>query len=81
MIFATSFLLGMTTAALRSAAAIVFVAILIAIAFFAAMIVGPGDVSYFELGISVLGYNAGIMALLTAALLVRAKPDRASGKG
>ncbi|MCO6185533.1 hypothetical protein [Rhizobium sp. L1K21] len=73
MIFATSFLLGISTAALRSAAAVIFVAIFIAVAFVAAAIASQGHVSFLELFFSVLGYNAGIIGLLAGGLVIKAK--------
>lgn len=68
MIFATSLLLGITVMQLRSAAAVIIVAALIAFVFAVAKIVSAGIVPFSDLGWCVLGYNVGLAGIFLVAL-------------
>lgn len=68
MIFFTAMAMGVAAGMLRSAFCIAFVAVLIAAAFFAAMLGSEEPVSYTKLAMAVAGYNAGLLNLFLLLL-------------
>ncbi len=64
MIAVTAALIGMMVCGLRSAAAMAFVAVLLALTFALSALVAP--VSWFDLLVVVLAYNSGIIATVLA---------------
>ena len=71
MIFVIALLLGITVLELRSAAAVIFVAISIPVIFGAAEMATGGAVSWSELAFAMVGYNVSFLSLVVKAIFAR----------
>ena len=74
MIFATALATGLFTAMLRSAFAVILVACLIGLVFLLAFVLSGASV--FGLLLSILGFNAGLIAFGVGCLIRSARPAR-----
>jgi hypothetical protein len=72
MLFLTAVTLGLAAASLRSVGAFVAVAFLIPASFAAAAVVTAGSVSFADLGLALLGVNAGAMTAVLVAFAIAA---------
>jgi hypothetical protein len=65
LLFLTAASIGICVGMMRSAFSIAFAAVMITATFALATAISPGPVSYFNLLIAILGYNAGLIGFLT----------------
>ena len=72
MIFATALAMGLLTAMLRSAFAVIAVAIMIGVVFLAAFLLSGASI--FGLVMSILGFNAGLITFGVGYMVLSGNP-------
>ncbi|RWX76714.1 hypothetical protein EPK99_13630 [Neorhizobium lilium] len=75
MLFLTASLLGLAAGLTRSAFSVAMVAALLVASFALATFLSTGPTAYFKLLTAVLGYNCGLVGLVTTLAFTRSKSE------